>query len=147
MSHRGVQGVPRVRANGAIGTRGSPEAGAPQGGARGKTPVQQLEMKMKSSGVRKSSSIGSRKGHQHRKSSSNGSSREAGRGAQGAPLDLVPVKDVEWIIQNTDSNGASSARTVTILCKVQGLAQQYVQVSPSIAEDMEEDDLRVGAGQ
>ena len=33
---------------------------------------------------------------------------------------------------------ASSARTV---------AEQHVQVSPSIAEDMEEDDLCVGAGQ
>ena len=34
-------GSPRVRENGAIGTHGSPEAGAPQGGALGRTPVEQ----------------------------------------------------------------------------------------------------------
>ena len=52
-------------------------------------------------------------------------------------VDLVPFKDVEWIIQNTDSNGGF---------KCSHSAEQHVQVSPSIAEDMEEDDLCAGAG-
>ena len=145
------------------------EAGAPQRGAHGRIPAQlRREMRMKKSGVRRSSNTGSSKGHPGRKGSN-----EAGRGVQGTrttrrtaegaveeeqrqagclegcarayvhkvgavgnrlpadslPLpewparpdtwptkgqlddeatyyvDLVPVKDVEWIIQNTDSNG------------------------------------------
>ena len=55
-------------------------------------------------------------------------------------LDLVPVKGVEWIVQNTDNGGFKCSHSDN------GLAEQYVQVSPSIAEDMEEDNL-CGAGQ
>ena len=170
------QGVPRVQGSGATGTHGSLEGGALQGGASGKTLAQQLEMMTKSSGVRRSISIGSQmtvyaggaaalgaaalgavqrqaerpKGlpqaprkpgdRAERTSRMSGRTsqsttatstrwtgcltrrchRQTGRQGRTAGLqrgswmmDMVPVTDVEWIIQNTDSIGAPRSQVLT----------------------------------
>ena len=187
---------------------------------------QVLEMRMRKNGVRRSSSTGSKRAHQPRKSSS-GSSREAGRGAQGAPpehpggssrsrafrkpggsarskkpkgkqdvwkdipghernvhrvgavgsrlpkggvplpewparpdnwptkgqlddeatfyIDRIPVKDMEWAIQQLESNGGFQCSDSGNLVKYK--VKQHAEVSPSIAENVEEDYFGVGAGQ
>ena len=65
-------------------------------------------------------------------------------------LASFPVKDVECAIQRSESNGGFQCFDSGNLVKykpVQGLAEQCIKIPPSVAEDVDEDNLCIGQGQ